>query len=63
MTVIEFELRDGHKLRQDFAGTFTDVFSRLNQFLIYSNWVMIAGHLVAADQIKSLRPIKNICHC
>lgn len=63
MTTVEFELKDGHKLQQNFAGTFTDVFSRLNQVLIQSNCVIISGHLVAADQIKSLRPVKKTCHC
>ncbi|KRM84784.1 hypothetical protein [Liquorilactobacillus vini] len=57
MTRIEVELISGRKLKQTFDGSFTEVFASLNQLMITNGYLMIAGHLVAAGQIKSLHPI------
>ncbi|WP_281164728.1 hypothetical protein [Liquorilactobacillus sicerae] len=57
MTRVEVELINGGKFKQTFDGSFSEVFSSLNQLMITNGYLVIAGHLIAASQIKSLHPI------
>ncbi|MFT8726402.1 hypothetical protein [Liquorilactobacillus ghanensis] len=59
MTLIEFELVDGKRLYQEFDASFTEIFRQLNRLMISNGSVIVNGHLVAAGQIKSLRPVSN----
>ncbi|ULQ48866.1 hypothetical protein [Liquorilactobacillus nagelii] len=63
MTVVEFELVDGKKLHQKFNTGFTEIFRQINRLMITNGSVMVDGHLVAASQIKSLRPLSNKQPC